>query len=280
VTHATRLRVRRALGIEGSIALLFLAGLLLAVAVGPTLWTADPNTTDLPRRFQGVSIEAPLGTDSFGRDLLARVIHGARISLAGAVVVVLGETALGMAIGLLAGAGNRQVDAVLGRLIDSLLALPSLVMALAIVGVLGKSMPNLLLALIITGWPWYARLYRSFALQQRAEDYVLAAHAVGCSPSRILCRHIGPNIVGPALVLSTVNLGGAILGLASMSFLGLGVQPPTAEWGAMVNDARLSFQTHPWPILVPGMAISLTVIAVNIIGDTLRDLADPRSHRR
>ena len=109
---------------------------------------------------------------------------------------------------------------------------------------------------------------------------MLAAHAVGCSPSRILYRHIGPNIVGPAVVLSTVNLGGAILGLASMSFLGLGVQPPTAEWGAMVNEARLNFQTHPWPIIVPGLAISLTVLAVNILGDAMRDLADPHSRRR
>jgi len=269
----------RALGVEGLVAASFLALLLLAAGAGPVLWSADPDTTQLLRRFEGPSFTAPLGTDSFGRDLLARILHGARISLAGAGLIVLGETVLGMAIGLLAGAGHRHLDAVLGRLIDALLALPSLVMALAIVGVLGKSMSNLILALIITGWPWYARLYRSFAIQQRAQHYVLAAHACGCSPARIIWRHIGPNIIGPALVLSTVNLGGAILGLASLSFLGLGVQPPAAEWGAMVNDARQHFQTNPWPIVVPGAAIGVTVVAVNILGDALRDLADPHRHR-
>lgn len=274
-----RPRVLRVLGTEGLVAGAFLALLLIGATLGPLLWTVDPDTTQLARRFEGPSLAAPLGTDAFGRDLLARILHGARISLAGAAAVVLGETLLGMSIGLLAGAGHARLDAALGRLIDAVLALPSLVMALAIVGVLGKSMPNLIVALIVTGWPWYARLYRSFAIQQRAQDYVLAAHACGCSPSRIIWRHIGPNIIGPALVLSTVNLGGAILGLASMSFLGLGVQPPASEWGAMVNDARLNFQTDPWPIVVPGAAIGLTVIAVNILGDALRDLADPHAQR-
>jgi peptide/nickel transport system permease protein len=269
----------RALGVEGAGSAAFILLVVLAALVGPALWLASPETSDLDRRFQGVSLAAPLGTDAFGRDLLARILHGGRLTLVGAAVVVLGETVLGMLVGLLAGAGHRQLDAALGRLIDALLALPSLVMALAIVGVLGKSFPNLIVALILTGWPWYARLYRGFAIQQRTQDYVLAAHACGCDPLRVIWRHIGPNIVGPALVLSTVNLGGAMLGLASMSFLGLGVQPPAPEWGAMVNDARQHFQTHPWPIIVPGAAISLTVIAVNILGDTMRDLTDPHSHR-
>lgn len=254
--------------------------LVLAAVLGPFLWGGDPDQTRLAQRFQSPSFSFPLGTDGFGRDMLARMLHGARLSLAGAAVVVIGESALGLTIGLVAGAGSRRIEALLGRLIDALLALPSLVMALAIVGVLGRSMWHVILALIVTGWPWYARMYRGFVVQQRAEEYVHAARALGCSPLRVLWRHIGPNIAGPALVLSTVNLGGAILGLASLSFLGLGVQPPTAEWGAMVNDARLDFQTHPWVMIVPGAAISVTVITVNILGDALRDLWDPRSYRR
>jgi len=272
-------RVLRAMGVEGSSAAAFVLLVVLATLVGPAVWVTSPEATDLNRRFEGIGLAAPLGTDAFGRGLLARVLHGGRLTLAGAVIVVLGETALVMLVGLLAGAGHRQLDAALGRLIDALLALPSLVMALAIVGILGKSFPNLIVALILTGWTWYARLYRSFAIQQRTHDYVLAAHACGCRPVRVIWRHIGPNIVGPALVLSTVNLGGAMLGLASMSFLGLGVQPPAPEWGAMVNDARQHFQTHPWPIIVPGAAISLTMIAVTLLSDTLRDLADTHFHR-
>lgn len=271
---------RRTLGTEGLIAAAFLAVLVASTTVGPILWSASPTSTDLLQRFRMPALDAPLGTDAFGRDLLARILHGGRISLSGALIVVAGETALGMGIGLLAGAGHRRLDAVLSRVIDAMLALPALVMALAIVGILGRSLPNVIIALIATGWPWYARLYRSLAMQQRAQDYVLAARACGCSPSRIVWRHIGPNIIGPAMVLSTINLGSAILGLASMSFLGLGVQDPRAEWGSMVDDARQHFQVHPWPIVVPGAAIGLTVVAVNLLGDALRDATDPRRRRQ
>lgn len=276
MTVAGSARAVRALGVPGVVASAFLAFVVSAALLGPWLWGVDPNATNLLDRFQSPRAGAPLGTDGFGRDLLARILHGARISLAGAVAVVAGETVLGILVGVSAGIGGRRVDAVLGRMIDGLLSLPALVMALALVGVLGRSMSNLLLALILTGWPWYARLYRAFTLQQRARDYVLAAHAIGCSELRIATHHIGPNIIGAALVLSTVNLGSAILALASLSFLGLGVQPPTAEWGAMVNDARAQFQTYPWPIVVPGLAISSVVIAVNILGDAFRDVSDPR----
>lgn len=271
--------LRRMLGWEGTVAAALLGTTAIAAVAGPLIWTVSPTTTDLLHRFEAPSFHAPLGTDAFGRDLLARVLHGARISLAGALIVVGGETALGMTVGLIAGAGHPRLDTVLSRVIDALLALPALVMALAIVGILGRSMTNVIIALIATGWPWYARMYRSLAIQHRSQDYVLAARACGCTQGRIVWRHIGPNIVGPAMVLSTINLGSAILGLASMSFLGLGVQPPTAEWGAMVNDARQHFQSHPWTIAVPGAAIGLTVLAVNLVGDALRDLADPRRRR-
>jgi ABC-type dipeptide/oligopeptide/nickel transport system permease subunit len=264
---------------EGAAAAALLMVVLLAVSVGPEVWPADPTATDLTNRLAGVSVDAPLGTDDFGRDILARLMHGGRRSLAGAAVIVLGATTTGMVIGIASAVGGPWARTLLGRTVDAFLAMPSLVIAMAIVGVIGTSFVNLVLALVVTGWPWYARLYRSFTLQQLTGEYVLAAHALGCSPLRIITRHIGPNILGPAVVLSTINLGAAVLGLASLSFLGLGIQPPDAEWGAMVNAGRARFQTHPWLILAPGLAITLTVVAVNVLGDALRDLLDPHLHR-
>ncbi len=252
--------------------------LLVAVllALGPIAWDHDPNQTDLRGRLAGPSRAHPLGTDEFGRDILARVLHGGRRSLGGAAVVVAGATCLGMLVGVAAASRGRTLDAFLARTIDALLAVPPLVIALAIVGILGKSFGNLLVALVLTGWPWYARVYRSFVLRERNAEYVTAAFALGCSPARIVWRHIGPNIVGPALVLSSVNLGNAVLGLASLSFLGLGVQPPHAEWGAMVSEARGRFDTYPWLMVVPGLAIGVTVVIANLLGDAIRDAVDPR----
>lgn len=248
----------------------------LAIALGPVAWSHDPSQTDLRGRLAGPSRAHPLGTDEFGRDILSRILHGGRRSLGGAVAVVGGATSLGMIVGVAAGSRGRTLDALLARTIDAFLAIPPLVIALATVGVLGKSFGNLLLALVLTGWPWYARVYRSFVLRERNAEYVTAAVALGCSRTRIMWRHIGPNIIGPALVLSSVNLGNAVLGLASLSFLGLGVQPPHAEWGAMVSEARGRFDSHPWLMVVPGLAIGVTVVIANLLGDAIRDAVDPR----
>jgi ABC-type dipeptide/oligopeptide/nickel transport system permease subunit len=191
-----------------------------------------------------------------------------------------GCSGAGLVIGSLAGFTSGRVEALLSRMIDAFLSLPSLVVALGIVGALGKSYPMLLFALILTGWPWYARIYRNLVMRERSQLYVQAAIALGAPRSRVLWRHIGPNILGPALVVVTVNLGNAMLSLAALSFLGLGVRPPTPEWGAMVSDARFYFQTHPWLIAAPGLAICLTVLCVNILGDALRDLSVRRTPRR
>jgi ABC-type dipeptide/oligopeptide/nickel transport system permease subunit len=251
--------------------------LILAVGVmGPVLWNVDPEQTHLLEKFGGPQATHPLGTDQFGRDILSRLIYGARLSLAGATLVLLGSSGIGLLIGALIGTVGGRLDALVSRLIDGLLALPSLVVALGMVGVLGRSFPNLLLALVITGWPWYARIYRGLIITERHKDYVLAATALGCGPFRIAFSHIARNVVGPLLVIATVNLGNAMLALASLSFLGLGAQAPTPEWGAMASDARVYFQTHPWLIVAPGGAIALTVLMVNLLGDTLRDLSDPR----
>lgn len=278
--RARRAGFIRRLGPSGMLALVALAAIVLAVMIGPLLWRIDPDATNLTNKHAGLSRAAPLGTDEFGRDILSRLLHGGRLSLAGAIVILAGSSGLGLALGALAGALGGRADALLSRLIDALLALPGLVVALGIVGVLGKSFANLLLALVITGWPWYARIYRGFVLREGRQPYILAASSLGATRWRIIWGHIGPNIVGPALVLATVNLGNAVLALASLSFLGLGVQPPRAEWGAMVNGARTLFQTHPWLIVAPGLAISATVFTVNILGDALRDAADPRRRPR
>jgi ABC-type dipeptide/oligopeptide/nickel transport system permease subunit len=265
-----------ALGTTGIVALVVLLLMTVTVVLGPLAWTADPNRTQLTRKFAPPSAEAPLGRDELGRDLLARLLHGGRLSLPAAILVTLGTSGIGLLAGSLAGALGGRTDAALSRLVDGLLTLPSLVVALAIVGVLGKSFVNLLLALILTGWPWYARAYRGLVVREREQAYVLAARSVGAHTGRIVTRHILPNVVGPTLVLATTNLGNAILGLTALSFLGLGVQPPQAEWGAMINGARGFFDTQPWVTVAPGLAISITVLAVNVLGDALRDALDPR----
>ncbi len=205
---------------------------------------------------------------------------GARWSLAGAFVVCLGTSFVGFLIGTFAATSHHFIDTVIGRLIESLMALPGIVMALALTAVLGPSFPNLLLALIVTGWPGYARIYRTLLVKEREAGYVEGARAIGAGRAWLVGRHILPNLIGPTAVLATNNFGHVILGLASLSFLGLGIQPPTPEWGVMINEARAYFQTYPWQMIAPGLCIALTVLAVNLAGDALRDLLDPRTGHR
>jgi len=264
----------------GFAALLCLLALLLLVVIGPLVWTADPNRTALRSAFASPSLAAPLGTDEFGRDLLSRLMHGGRLSVAGALGVVCGSTMLGLLVGACAATAGGRVDAALSRFVDGLLTLPGLVVALALVGVLGKSFPHLLLALVLTEWPWYARVYRALFVGQAHSTYALAARALGAHPLRIARRHLAPNVLGPALVLTTTNLAAAMLGLSSLSFVGLGIEPPQAEWGAMISTSRGYVQTQPWVVAVPGLAIGLTVVATSLLGDALRDALDPRVIRR
>jgi peptide/nickel transport system permease protein len=205
---------------------------------------------------------------------------GARWSLAGALVVCTGTSLLGFTIGAIAASGTHLTDTVLGRAIDALMALPALVTALAAVSVLGPSFPSLLAAMIFTSWPWYARTYRALIIRERAAQYVEGARALGASHPRVVLRHMLPNVVGPAVVIATANFGSIILNLAALSFLGLGMQPPTPEWGMMINEARPFFQRLPWQMIGPGLCIALTVLGVNLSGDALRDALDPRSQPR
>lgn len=257
-----------------------LAAILAACLIGPLAWTASPTETDLLDRFAGPSREHPLGTDAFGRDLLARLLHGGRNSLFTAGLVLVGSVSLGALVGTASALSGRRIDQLIGRCIDGLLALPSLVLALGVVGALGPGWRSLVIALVATGWPWFARVYRSLVITERERGYIVAARALGASPFRIAWRHIGPNVLGPGLVVAATELGNAILGLAAFSFLGLGVAPPTPEWGLMVSDGRQHFQSHPWVIIAPGLAITVTVLAVNLFGDALRDATDPLQTRR
>jgi ABC-type dipeptide/oligopeptide/nickel transport system permease subunit len=277
---ARRRSVRRRVSALGFGAAGLLLLIVVAVTAGPRLWGVDPLEQRIEQRLQTPSWAHPLGTDQFGRDILARLLAGGRWTLAGAAAVCLGVSLIGFIAGAVAASGSRLTDTLLGRLIESLMALPGLVTALALTAVLGPSFRNLLIALVATNWPWYARAYRSIILTERAAPYVEGAVALGAQRWRIVGRHILPNAIGPAIVLATTNLGNVILGLAALSFLGLGIQPPTPEWGVMINDARPYFQREPWQMIAPGLCIVFTVLSVNLAGDALRDALDPRTGRR
>jgi peptide/nickel transport system permease protein len=256
---------------------LAIALLIGGAVLGPLVWSVDPLAQSPEARLSDPSWEFPLGSDQFGRDILARLLAGARWSLVGAAAVCTGTSILGFLVGALAATGRRFTDNVLGRLIESLMAIPNLVTALAMTAVLGASFGNLLVAMVSTSWPWYGRTYRSLILKERSALYVEAATAIGARRVRILARHIVPNVLGPALVIATANFGAVILNLASLSFLGLGMQPPTPEWGMMINEARVFFQRKPWQMLAPGLCIAITVLSINLLGDALRDRIDPRT---
>jgi peptide/nickel transport system permease protein len=251
--------------------MLGLCGVVLAAAI---VWPSDPLAQS-SLRLAGPSWQHPLGTDQFGRDLLARILSGARLSVGGAACVCIGTAAVGLMVAAIAALGPRWIDALLSRLVEALLAIPTLVLALGLAAVLGRTLPSLLLALVAAGWPAQARIFRTLMRQELAMPYADAARTLGVHPLMIAWRHLLPNIAGPVIVIATAGLGANILSLAALSFLGLGVQPPTAEWGLMINEARLFFQLHPWQMMVPGLAIVLTVAAANLAGDRLRDRLDP-----
>jgi len=265
------------LGWTGFEALGVLILLVFVALAGPQLWRWGALEQHMDALLQGPSLAHPLGTDEFGRDILARLLLGARWSLAGAAVICGGTSLLGFFIAALALSGGGKTDAIIGRIIEAMMALPGLVTALAFASILGASFVNLLFALIITSWPWYARTYRALLLKERSALYVESAVAAGAGHWRVLLRHVLPNIIGPAAVLATANFGAVILNLAGLSFLGLGMQPPTPEWGEMINEAARYFEDYPWQMIAPGLCIAATVLSINLLGDGLRDVADPRT---
>lgn len=257
---------------------LIIVVVVLLAAFGPWLAPYAPDNVGFQDRFASPSAAHLLGTDNLGRDELSRLLTGARISVGVAVVATVGVTLLGLLLGLVAGSYGKVADTVVSRVIDVLLALPTLILALVVVGVLGQGLTNLLIAIILVGWPSYARLVRGLALTVRGRNFVEAAHSLGASRRRIAVREILPNLLGPVIVLSTLDMGRTLLAVAGLSFLGFGAPPPTSEWGAMTAEAKSFLDRAPQLLIYPGLAVTLVVLAFNLAGDGARDLLDP--HRR
>lgn len=251
--------------------------LLVFVAIfAPFLTDVAPDHQNWRQRLAPPSAEHWFGSDEFGRSVYARVIYGARVSLLTGITPVAIAAVIGTLIGLIAGFYRSWLDHVLMRLMDILLAFPSLLLALAVVGTLGPGLINAVIALAIVNIPQYARIVRSVVLSAREDDFVQAAQALGASDFRRLFKHIFPATLGPLTVQATLGIGFAILGMAGLSFLGLGVQPPTPDWGEMLSRARRFLPDAVWLAVYPGLAISVTVLGFNLLGDGLRDALDPR----
>jgi peptide/nickel transport system permease protein len=249
---------------------------VVAAAVGPWLMPWGPEAQDLPHRLQGPTWQHLLGLDELGRDILARVLNGARISLLVGTVVVGVSATVGMAAGAIAGYLGGRIDQAVGRLIDVLMAFPGLLLAIALVAVLGPSLVNVVLALTVIGWVGYARLVRGQVLRARELEYVMAARALGASTTRVLVRHVLPAALPAVLVQATLGMAGAVLSEAALSFLGLGVQPPTPSWGAMINGGRAHLLDAPHLTVFPGLCLAAVVLGFNFLGDGLRDALDPQ----
>lgn len=253
-------------------------GFVLLALLAPVLAPYDPiNDAALVDRLKPPSAEHWLGTDHQGRDILSRIIHGARISLRVGVLSMLMAAAAGTVWGALAGYYGGWFDLISGRLVDLMLAFPSILLAIAFTAFLGPSLENAMIAVALVSVPQYMRLVRASVLSLREQDYVAAARALGFSDARIILRHIMPNALAPLIVQATLGIGTSILDAAALSFLGLGAPAPWPEWGRMLNDARTVFQVAPWNMTYPGLAIMLTVLGFNLLGDGLRDVLDPRA---
>lgn len=258
-----------------------LAALLLLTALcAEYICPYDPYEQNLLLAKQPPGPEHLLGTDRYGRDMLSRILVGGTTSIFSTLILVIITTVTGTLVGIICGWWGGFVDAVLMRISDLFLAFPSLVFALAVAGVLGGGVQNAVLALAVVSWPKFARLARGLTLTQKEAPYMMAARLSGSSTPALLLRHILPNIAGPVLVTAVLDIGTMMMELAGLSFLGLGVQPPAAEWGSMINEGRSLLQIAPWMSLAPGAAIFVTVLIFNLLGDTLRDYLDPEHKKK
>jgi len=273
-----RARLWRRYGLAGVGGAIVLAWLLVA-AFAPWISPYPPDAVDVVNRLRPPSAAHWLGTDALGRDCFSRLLHGARISLLAGFSVVLFGAVLGTLVGMVAAYARGFVDAALMRLTDLVLCFPPIILALAIAAALGIGTTNTIIAMLVVWWPKFARLARALALVQRSQEYVEAAVVLGLRPARILGRHIAPNAIGPLVVLITLDVGNAIITFAGLSFLGLGVVPPTPEWGAMVAEGRELVEQW-WVATFPGLAILTIVLGFNFLGDGVRDWLDPKARSR
>lgn len=253
--------------------------MFLFVSLGPLFVTHDPAAIDFSIRLSPPTKAHWLGTDQFGRDVLARILEGGRRSLGAALLVISGVLVISVFLGLSAAMSGGIVDHVISRTVDIILALPSLVFALAIVGLLGPGFGNLVLAMVVSHWASSTRLVRSFVLTARSRPDVIAAWEAGLSWPQIILGHILPEVFSKLVIVLSLRLGDIIVSISGLSFLGLGVQPPAAEWGAMLSQARLFFEYAPWLLLAPATAIFLTVIAANMVGESIQSLIDPNLNK-
>ncbi|WP_233254265.1 nickel transporter permease [Salipaludibacillus keqinensis] len=261
------------LAIVGLIIIVFF---ILVAIFAPILTSNSYQTMNATDRLQGPSAQYWFGTDDLGRDIFTRIVYGARISLMVGFFAVTGALIFGSLLGIVAGYFGRWIDMLISRIFDIMLAFPSILLAIAIVAILGPSLQNALIAIAIINIPIFGRLVRSKVISIREEEYIMAAKAQGMKSGRILFHHVLPNSLAPIIVQATLGFGTAILEAAALGFLGLGAQPPTAEWGRMLSDSRQYIQSAPWTVLFPGFSIMLVVLGFNMIGDGLRDALDPK----
>src|SRR5690625_513808 len=258
------------------VGLILIAVLILVAVFAPAIADVPPDRQNLRNRLQPPSAEHWFGTDEYGRSVFSRVVYGARVSLLTGTIPVLVAGVIGTLLGLFAGYYRGWLDSVLMRIMDVLLAFPSILLALAIVGALGPGLTNAVIAVAIVSIPEYARIVRSVVLGAREEEFVQAASAVGVRTPGKMSLHILPTVIGPLSVQASLGVGFATLSLAGLSFLGLGIQPPAADWGEMLNRGRNFLPDSDWLLIFPGLAISVTVLAFNLLGDGIRDALDPR----
>ncbi len=259
------------------VALVVIAVIVLSSILAAQLTTYDPIGRNSKDRLQAPSADYILGTDSLGRDVFTRILYGGQISLQVGFLSVVLAACVGVPLGLMAGFFGGKVDNIIMRIMDLILAFPGLILIIWLVGLLGSNIFNVVLAIALFSLPTYARLTRGQTLSLFQRDYVLAARCIGAVPSRIMFYHILPNILGSLIVITTLNVSDAIITGASLSFLGLGVRPPTPEWGAMLSDGRAYLRNAWWIAFFPGMTITLLVLALNTVGDALRDAFDPNT---
>ena len=265
--------VRRKVSVLGAVILLFF---LLVALFGPMFCTQDPLAQDLVHKYQQPSSEHWFGTDNLGRDTFTRMIYGARVSLSISFAGVMSGCLVGVLLGVCAGFFGGWVDTLVSRLIDILLAFPSLLLAITVVAILGSGTENTAIAIAIFSIPSIARMVRGIVMANKDAEYIQACRVMGASNARMIFTHIIPNAVSQIIVNITLNLGTAILTASSLSFLGLGVQPPAPEWGAMLSTGRDVIRAYPLAVLIPGIAITLVVMSFSLVGDGLRDALDPK----
>lgn len=268
---------RNRVGIIGGVCI---AVVIIVALFAPVISPYDPDAMQVTKRNQEPNSEHPMGTDRFGRDMLSRVIYGARVSLwVGVISVGIGAVG-GLILGLLSGYYGGSIDFIIMRVMDVLFAFPSILLALVIIAILGPSLNNTMIAIGIGNMPTFTRIARASILSVKEQDYVQAALALGSKDRSVIIRHILPNILAPIIVQASLALSGAIRTEATLSFLGLGIQPPTASWGSMLSESRRYMELAPWTAIFPALAIMVTVLSFNLFGDGLRDLLDPKLRHR